>query len=73
MENNIVDVSICLGEILHEYHERFGEEKYNTFVERLGDNLKEVYGENYSKDRLILMETYYGVNSLNNAKVKLKN
>ena len=72
MENNIIDVSICLGEILHEYHIRFGEEKYNTFINRLGNNLENIYGKNYSMEKLSLMEKEYSEMSACHAKVKLK-
>ena len=74
MDNNIIDVRICLGKFLHDYHCRFGEEKYYNFVSRMGEKLESEYGSDYNKDELCVMEkeynTFFGASY---AKSKFKN
>lgn len=48
-----------MGKFLHTFFIKFGEEKYNKFVEQMGDMMIKEYGEPFSSDNLRIMEAEY--------------
>ena len=62
-----------LGKFLHNYYIKFGEEKYNVFIEKMGNNMAKEYGESFSSDNLRIMEAeYVTLNARINEKTKSK-
>ncbi len=55
----IQNMRMDLGKYLHTYYVKFGEEKYDTFINKLGDVMNEDYGEPFNKDNLRIMEAEY--------------
>ena len=48
-----------LGKFLHSYYQKFGEEKYNQLLARMGAKLSDEYGEAFTPDNLCIMEAEY--------------
>lgn len=48
-----------LGKFLHDYYVKFGEEKYEKFLEKLGPALEEEYGDFFSSDNMRIMEAEF--------------
>lgn len=48
-----------LGRFLHDYYVKFGDEKYEEFLEELEDVLEKEYGEPFSKDNMRIMEAEF--------------
>lgn len=48
-----------LGKYLHSYYMKFGEKKYDTFIEKLGLSMEKEYGEPFSSENLRIMEAEY--------------
>lgn len=48
-----------LGKFLHSYYVKFGEEKYEKFLDRFGPVLESEYGEPFSSDNLRIMEAEF--------------
>ena len=48
-----------LGKFLHEYYVKFGEEKYEKFLEKLGPALESEYGESFSDENMRIMEAEF--------------
>jgi predicted translin family RNA/ssDNA-binding protein len=60
MENEqIRNLRMNLGKFLHDYYIKFGEDKYENFVERMGISMSNTYGEPFSSDNLRIMEAEY--------------
>lgn len=57
--NEIRKMRNSLGKFLHAYYIKFGEEKYEEFLESLGDVLEKEYGEPFSKDNMRIMEAEF--------------
>lgn len=61
-----------MGRFLHNYYMKFGEEKYEAFLKRLGPSLEREYGEPFSSDNLRIMEAeFVTFNTVLNDKNKL--
>lgn len=58
-KNEIKEMRMDLGKYLHTYYVKFGEERYNLFLEKLGRSMKKSYGEPFSVDNLRIMEAEY--------------
>lgn len=56
---DIKRVRMNVGKFLHTYYTKFGEEKYDQFIEKLGPVLEKDYGEPFSQDNLRIMEVEY--------------
>lgn len=62
-----------LGKFLHDYYIQFGEEKYEQFVDKLGNSMVKEYGEPFSGENLRIMEAeFVTFNSTLNEKKKIK-
>ena len=48
-----------VGKFLHDYYIKFGEEKYEQFLEKLSPSMTSEYGEIFSKDNLRIMEAEF--------------
>ena len=48
-----------LGRFLHDYYVKFGDKKYNRFVERMGDKMSNSYGDAFTSENLRIMEAEY--------------
>lgn len=48
-----------VGKFLYDYLIRFGEEKYEVFVDKLGDVMEKEYGEPFSGENLRIMEAEF--------------
>ena len=59
-----------LGRFLHDYYIKFGEDKYNDFVKKMGDSMSYKYGNVFGEDNLRIMEAEY---VMLNAKIDEKN
>ncbi|HBA37150.1 MAG TPA: hypothetical protein DCY94_00365 [Firmicutes bacterium] len=58
-KSDIEKLRMNLGKYLHTYYAKFGEEKYNKFLEKLGRSMMKSYGEPFSADNLRIMEAEY--------------
>ncbi len=58
-KNEIKKMRMNLGKFLHEYYIRFGEEKYEEFMEQLGPALEQEYGEPFSGENMRIMEAEF--------------
>lgn len=58
-KKDVKDMRMDLGKYLHSYYVKFGEERYDKFVEKLGNSMKKEYGEPFSTDNLRIMEAEY--------------
>ena len=47
-KNDVKDFRMNMGKFLHNYYLRFGEEKYEKFLEELGPTLEAEFGEAFS-------------------------
>lgn len=50
---------MSIGKFLHDYYVKFGEEKYETFIDKLGTNMSLEYGDPFTSDNLRIMEAEY--------------
>jgi len=55
----IKEFRMKVGKFLHTYYVKFGEEKYDKLVERIGSSMIKDYGESFSSDNLRIMEAEY--------------
>lgn len=63
-----------LGKFLHNYYIKFGEDKYDAFLNKLGLKMSKEYGEPFSQENLRIMEAeYVTFNSKINEKKKNQN
>ena len=58
-EDTIRDMRMSLGRFLHSYYLKFGEEKYNRFIERMGYKMSNLYGSTFDSNSLRIMEAEY--------------
>ncbi len=58
-KNAIKETRMEIGKFLHTYYVKFGDEKYETFVENLGESMEREYGEPFSSDNLRIMEAEF--------------
>lgn len=58
-KKQIKEFRMNLGKFLHDYYIKFGEEKYEGFIERIGEVMVKEYGEPFSSDNLRIMEAEY--------------
>lgn len=68
----IKDMRMDLGKYLHTYYVKFGEDKYDEFLEKLGLVMSRDYGEPFSSENLRIMEAEYVTfnSKINEKKVK---
>ncbi len=55
----IKNMRMSLGKYLHSYYVKFGEKKYDEFIEKIGPSMEREYGEPFSKENLRIMEAEY--------------
>jgi len=55
----IQNMRMDLGKYLHTYYVKFGEEKYDVFLNKLGDSMSRDYGEPFNAENLRIMEAEY--------------
>lgn len=48
-----------LGKFLHDYYVKFGEERYQRFLDKLGPILEAEYGEPFSSENMRIMEAEF--------------
>lgn len=48
-----------IGKFLHEFYIKFGEDKYESFIKKLGSKMTKEYGEPFSYDNLRIMEAEF--------------
>lgn len=58
-DEDIKNMRMGLGKFLHNYYVKFGEEKYNRFVEKMGFKMMCEYGDAFTSDNLRIMEAEY--------------
>lgn len=58
-KNDVKDFRMNMGKFLHNYYLRFGEEKYEKFLEELGPTLEAEFGEAFSSDNMRIMEAEF--------------
>lgn len=58
-QNEIKDMRMKIGKFLHNYYIKFGEDKYDSFLKKLGPTMEREYGEPFSGDNLRIMEAEY--------------
>ena len=58
-KKQIKEMRMNLGKFLHTYYIKFGEEKYEKFVDMVGDAMLKEYGEPFSSENLRIMEAEY--------------
>jgi len=56
---DIRNFRMSLGKFLHNYYVKFGEEKYDKFIELMGENMSLLYGEPFNSENLRIMEAEY--------------
>lgn len=56
---DIKKMRMDVGRFLHEYYIKFGEQKYENFINKLGESMITQYGEPFSSDNLRIMEAEY--------------
>ncbi len=72
-KRDVEKIRMDLGSFLHTYYIKFGEEKYEKFLEKLGPVMEHDYGEPFSKDNLRIMEAeYVALNYIDNHGTKSK-
>lgn len=57
--NDIKKMRMDIGKFLHNYYIKFGEKKYDEFIEKMSDKMMNTYGEVFSQDNLRIMEAEY--------------
>ncbi len=55
----IQNMRMDLGKYLHTYYVKFGEEKYDVFLDKLGATMSRDYGEPFNAENLRIMEAEY--------------
>lgn len=58
-KEDIKKMRMDIGKYLHNYYVKYGEEKYNELVEKIGEKMKVSYGEPFNQDNLRIMEAEY--------------
>lgn len=58
-KEDIKKMRMDIGKYLHNYYVKYGEEKYNELVEKIGEKMKVSYGEPFNQDSLRIMEAEY--------------
>ena len=58
-KNEIKQLRMNLGKFLLDYYVKFGEEKYEKFLEKLGSTLEAEYGEPFSSENMRIMEAEF--------------
>ena len=56
---DIKKLRMNLGKFLHDYYVKFGEEKYEEFLKKIGPSISKEYGEPFSGENLRIMEAEY--------------
>lgn len=59
LSKDIKRMRMDVGKFLYDYFIRFGEEKYETFVDKLGNVMEKEYGEPFSGENLRIMEAEF--------------
>lgn len=63
-----------VGKFLHEYFIKYGEEKYEFLIEKIGKRMCIEYGEPFNQENLRIMEAeYVTLSSRINEKIKSTN
>lgn len=55
----IKEMRMSVGQFLHDYYVKFGEVKYESFIEKLGGVMEKEYGEPFSSENLRIMEAEF--------------
>ncbi len=58
-KEDIKKMRMDIGKYLHNYYVKYGEEKYNELVDKIGEKMKVSYGEPFNQDNLRIMEAEY--------------
>ncbi len=58
-KEEIKKMRMDIGKYLHNYYLKYGEEKYNSLVEKMGEKMQINYGEAFNQDSLRIMEAEY--------------
>lgn len=58
-KNEVKELRMEIGKFLHDYYVRFGDDKYEVFLEHLGPAMERQYGEPFSCDNLRIMEAEF--------------
>lgn len=67
----IRDLRLNLGKFLHDYYIKFGEDKYDNLVDKMGDSMTVKYGDAFTSENLRIMEAeYVTLNARINGKAK---
>ncbi len=48
-----------MGKFLHNYYVKFGDDKYEKFLAKLGSSMQKDFGEPFSSDNLRIMEAEF--------------
>lgn len=71
---DIRNLRLNLGKFLHDYYMKFGEDKYENLINRMGDNMMLKYGDAFTSENLRIMEAeYVTLNARLDGKNKEKN
>ena len=58
-KDDIRKMRMDIGKFLHNYFIKYGEKKYDDLVNRMGEEMRVLYGELFSQDSLRIMEAEY--------------
>lgn len=58
-KQEIEKIRMNIGKFLHSYYLKFGEKKYEKFIEKVGEAISKSYGESFTSDNLRIMEAEY--------------
>ena len=58
-KQEIEKIRMNIGKFLHNYYLKFGENKYEKFIEKVGEAISKSYGESFTSDNLRIMEAEY--------------
>lgn len=58
-KQEIEKIRMNIGKFLHNYYLKFGEKKYEKFIEKVGEAISKSYGESFTSDNLRIMEAEY--------------
>ena len=55
----IRNLRLNLGKFLHDYYVKFGEDKYDSLVDKMGNSMAVKYGDAFTSENLRIMEAEY--------------
>lgn len=58
-KNEVKELRMEIGKFLHDYYVKFGNDKYEVFLDHLGPAMEKQYGEPFSSDNLRIMEAEF--------------